>query len=176
MDNYVLDDEDDIIYFDTDIYINDILSSYNYDENNIRDQIRQDLPRADVYWNNKKIDNFDIFLKLSERYKDIGLVYNNVVFHLQLLLGMLINQSSYYFPYKTLYNTFDNMGESNLIRCLSKNRYIKFHNEDDELIVDIAADFALTDIYTSSVSKYITTSVVLHLDDNGFRRCGMFLY
>jgi len=177
MDNYKLDDDDDLIYFNTSVYLDDILQSYHYDENHIIDQIKQDLPRIDVYWEDKKINTYKDFIECSNKYKYTGVYIKDKLFHLQNIIAMLINQSSYYLQYKTLHNTFcTGINTDKIVLCCSDNRYIKYTIEDNELVVSICARFIVTDMYKRYKYREYNTSIIIHLDNNNFKKYGMFMY
>lgn len=174
MDNQLLDEEDDILYFETEEYLNDILKSYKFDKRNIINQLKQDIPRATIYWNNKFIKNIDQFLKLSKSF-NYNIKIKSKTYNMQIILAMLIAQSSYYFPYRTVLNTF-NANEKLIIKCLSTNRYVSYVIKDNDNSIRISADFAVKNIATNEVQKKITTMIVINLDNKKFNKYGMFFY
>jgi hypothetical protein len=151
------------VVFNVNIYIEEILKSYNYNNDKIWDQFVLDLPRTNVYVNKDQIISVEQFKQLLNVYLHNEYQLTN--------LALICNQSSYAFPYIYLYNLhkniIDNPDNPCILTCLNSSRNIVFNmNNPTNKKVTLEADFAIKVLENQSVFKKINILLTLYLNNN----------
>ena len=157
----ILKHNKDIIMFNMNEYLHDILNSYNYDIYKINQQFDIDFNRSNIFINDIKINDknlIDIHFNNLEKYK----LFDN--FNMLLIIKMLCNQSSFGFPFILLNKIYNYYNDDYIISDGKTNRYIKFNTIDKLLTIIIGTDLILNKITTNGIEfiKKIHIHLVIH--------------
>lgn len=140
---YDIDNKNNVVAFDQETFMREILKSYKYDVTRIMDQYDLDFPRDRIYFNNKRYKN-DNHLKYKFKVFD-GLRYDidNYNFDFLIILQLLCNQSSYAFPYSLMHKLYSNEKKSLMVAGLHSGRKIKINTDNGILSISMKADFGI---------------------------------
>lgn len=136
---------------------------------NIMSQIKIDFPRMDVYYNNVKLDDLNIFLSKIGKFKTCETLTTKSLYY---LLIMLCTQASFYYPYKLLSDLYtrheNNMcilssNDTPLINLIEKNENISIVLKKIVKYKNIDKNVLITNIHT-----FTTFNITLKYDQYGY--------
>lgn len=148
--------------FNTEHYFNDLLLSYNNDEDEIWRQFDLDCGRTDIILNNQKCKTQDEFIESIDnlkKYKMDDYYYRNI--NMTGMLGLLCNQSSYALSYNECHHLFADPDNNIYVFNMSSNRFIKISIKDNKINVQISANYKLMDINNVITLGIIETCITL---------------
>lgn len=171
-----LDNYNNTIIFNIDVFLDQILKSYKYDKNKIWDQFMLDLPRTNISVNSTHIVSLNQFKSLLDQYSKLTTIVSSHNYDCLTMLTMLCNQSSYALPYIYLYQLY-NDGNC-MLSCLPSNRNVVFHLDEKIKYVSLEADFAVKDISSNIVLRTINVlmKIDLFINDQLFNNHGTFIW
>jgi len=165
-------DQSNVFLFEMKLYLNDILKSYRYDLDNIWDQLNKDVPRSNIFINDRQIYTdieFKQKLKKLDVFKD---QYNNCVFSLFEILATLTTQASYAFPFIFLHKKYcDDIDSKYKIQGLSTNRRIDINTRNENITMTIEADFSIFNTDTNKSIRRLNTCLMINTNivyQNGY--------
>lgn len=149
--NIITDFGKRIIFFNTESFISKILISYKNNTKNVLEQFNKDLPRGEVYLNNKRLYDYDESLELFKKYNLYK--YDNIA--LDSLLIMLCCQSSFAFPYLLMLKLYNDY-EKNYYVVSNKTKVCIF-DKGNNITVQLYGIFNLKSVIDDKILKKITT-------------------
>ncbi len=168
---YDIDSKNNIVAFDQETFMREILKSYNYNVNRILEQYDVDFPRNRIYFNNRRYTDDD-YLKYKFKVFD-RLRYNidGIDFDFLIILQLLCNQSSYAFSYSLMHKLYSNECKQLMVTGLHSGRKIKINTDDGTLSISMKADFGIKQLPIGrTISKLRINQVIgtnLVIKENG---------
>jgi hypothetical protein len=170
--HYDIDNKNNVVAFDQEEYMREILKSYQYNVNKILDQFEVDFPRNRVYYNNRRYKN-ENYLKY-EFAKFDGLIFemDGHSFDFLIILELLCNQSSYAFPYLLMHKLYSDESDSLMVAGLHSGRKIKINTDNGILSISMKAEFGLKKLPSGRImsklriNQVIGTNLVVNKEGN----------
>ena len=170
LDEYLCDDSkcDNLISFDFDIFIEENLKSYEYDNSKIWEQLQVDLPRTNIYVEGKLMKSIEQFMDSFDKITNIIYKSKNI----PTILAMICCQSSYAFPYILLSGLYCKSPDL-LLASDSKNRDINISFEDG-LKISLEANFSITNFVKDEKVSNVHMLMIINTDKKlSFLKAGL---
>lgn len=161
---------DKLISFNFDKFINENLKSYDYNNPQIWEQLKVDLPRTNIFINGRKINSIKEFDKRLKKLSHIVHKSKSI----PTLLAMICCQSSYAFPYILLSGIYCDKPDL-LLTSESKNRNINI-NYENGLQISLEANFSIKDTAKDKIVNSVYMIMRIDADnkiDNFFSEAGL---
>lgn len=168
---YDIDNKNNVVAFDQETFLREIIKSYNYNVTKILDQYDVDFPRNRIYFNNKRYKDDNYLKHKFEIFNGLQYKIDEVDFDFLIILQLLCNQSSYAFSYSLMNKLYSNEKKQLMVVGLHSGRKIKINTDDGTLSISMKADFGIKRLPGGRtmtklrINQMIGTNLVIN--DNG---------
>lgn len=169
---------DGVLAFNTEIYLEQILSSY-HSPKEICEQFCLDCPRCEILLEGETIKSLIELQRGLTKFSEYELSLRGRTYDLPLILTMLCNQSSYAFPYVLTHKLLADIEKNIFVASLSTNRFVKIRSYERKIDIDISADFGLKNLYQKNLLSTVSIRLKLsvNLDANNlFSKNSLFVW
>ncbi|CAH6421757.1 Hypothetical protein KVN_LOCUS443 [uncultured virus] len=152
-----------VLLFDSFSYIHNILRSYKYNSEKIIDQFQQDFHRSDIYLNNEKIMDMKVLKKKIKKLQKFGNKFEEFNLTSDKLLIMLMNQSTFAFPFILMSEIFNDEENKIFVFNMPNERKTFLNlNKINEIIFTMM--FQVIDTNSNKILLKISITLILSLN------------
>jgi hypothetical protein len=151
---------DNIVVFNTQIYFDKILESYENNYENVFRQLTQDYYRHTILLNNVLVSYDEYIIFISKYNKNI--------------LMTLTTQASFFMPYYMMYKIY--IRDNTIIKDAGEKKIINFIIDKKKLIIKFKLLVNLFNTITEKIIYNIDIESVIELLDNKLTKCGILTW
>ena len=143
-------------------YIYDILKSYDFNINNIKEQFNLSLKRTELYYNNQPIESIDQFTTILNKYKAHRLTINKIPISLLTLCITLCTQAGFSNICGFMCVIYNDLKNNNYVT--SGDTHYNITDNNEILSIDLNCQLNVKNSINTNISKIINAKTTIKID------------
>ena len=151
-----------ILIFHTIEYIHDILKSYDFDINNIKQQFDQDIKRTELHYNGQPIETIKHITHILNKYKAHRITINKIPLSLTFLCITLCTQAAFSNMYGFMCVLYNDLKNNNYVT--SGDTHYNITDNNEILSIDLNCQLNVKNSINNNISKIIDAKTTIKID------------